>query len=88
MSLVRNGNGNGNSNQTTRYRDPFAMARDLLSWDPLFTGRPASAFAPAFEVSFAYCAPAITFAMPGRISAGSTKPSVMPWRMLATFSRK
>jgi HSP20 family protein len=48
MALVRNGNGNG-STQTTRYRDPFAMARDLLSWDP-FVGRPASAFAPAFEV--------------------------------------
>jgi HSP20 family protein len=47
MSLARNGT---NGNQTTRYRDPFAMARDLLSWDPLFTTRPASAFAPAFEV--------------------------------------
>jgi HSP20 family protein len=47
MSLVRNGT------STARYRDPFAMARDLLSWDPLFatpTGRPARAFAPAFEV--------------------------------------
>jgi HSP20 family protein len=32
-------------------RDPFtAMARELLSWDPLFAGRPASAFSPAFEV--------------------------------------
>lgn len=48
MALVRNGNGNGN--QAARYRDPFAMARDLLSWDPLFSTRPASAFAPAFEV--------------------------------------
>jgi HSP20 family protein len=26
------------------------MARELLSWDPFFSGRPASAFAPAFEV--------------------------------------
>jgi len=34
----------------TRYRDPFAVARELLSWDPFFVGRPASAFAPAFEV--------------------------------------
>ncbi len=33
-----------------RYRDPFSMARELLSWDPFFSGRPASAFAPAFEV--------------------------------------
>lgn len=50
MSLVRtttNGNGSGS---VTRYRDPFSMARELLSWDPLFGGRPASAFAPAFEV--------------------------------------
>jgi len=52
MSLVlRNGNSNGNGNgSVTRYRDPFAMARDLLSWDPFFGGRPASAFSPAFEV--------------------------------------
>lgn len=41
---------NGNNTTTTRYRDPFAMARELLSWDPFFGGRPASAFAPAFEV--------------------------------------
>lgn len=47
MSLAtRNGN---TSNNVTRYRDPFSMARDLLSWDP-FTGRPASAFSPAFSV--------------------------------------
>jgi HSP20 family protein len=49
MSLVtRNGNSNGTS--VTRYRDPFSMARELLSWDPFFGGRPATAFAPAFEV--------------------------------------
>jgi len=47
MSLVRNSQ---NTTPTTRYRDPFSMARELLSWDPFFTGRPASAFAPAFEV--------------------------------------
>ncbi len=34
----------------TTNRDPFSMARELLSWDPFFTGRPASAFSPAFEV--------------------------------------
>ncbi|HEU0035997.1 MAG TPA: Hsp20/alpha crystallin family protein [Kofleriaceae bacterium] len=51
MSLVRNGTGNGNGNtNVTRYRDPFSMARELLSWDPFFGNRPASAFAPAFEV--------------------------------------
>lgn len=41
---------NGTPNNTTRYRDPFSIARELLAWDP-FTGRPAaSAFSPAFEV--------------------------------------
>lgn len=46
MSLVRN-----SSNGTTRYRDPFAAARDLLGWDPFYTARPAaSAFSPSFEV--------------------------------------
>jgi len=49
MSLIRTNNGNGNQS-VTRYRDPFAVARELLSWDPFFVGRPASAFAPAFEV--------------------------------------
>jgi len=38
------------SNGTTRYRDPFTLARELMSWDPFFAGRPATAFAPAFEV--------------------------------------
>ena len=39
-----------NATPASRYasRDPFAFARELLSWDP-FTQRP-SAFAPAFEV--------------------------------------
>ncbi|MBA3501637.1 MAG: Hsp20/alpha crystallin family protein [Deltaproteobacteria bacterium] len=47
MSLVRNAS-NGSA---TRYRDPLAMARDLLGWDPFYTARPASsAFSPAFEV--------------------------------------
>ena len=38
------------TNGATRYRDPFSFARELLSWDPFFAGRPATAFAPAFEV--------------------------------------
>ncbi|MBX3155368.1 MAG: Hsp20/alpha crystallin family protein [Deltaproteobacteria bacterium] len=54
MSLVlRNSNSNRDSNHVTRYRDPFSMARELLGWDPFFSGvssRAASAFAPAFEV--------------------------------------
>jgi HSP20 family protein len=50
MSLVRNTPGNGTGSSVARYRDPFSMARELLSWDPLFGGRPASAFSPAFEV--------------------------------------
>jgi HSP20 family protein len=45
MALVRNSaNGNGR-------RDPYSIARELLNWDPFFAAaRPASAFAPAFEV--------------------------------------
>ena len=46
MSLVRT-NGNGTSKVS---RDPYSLARELLGWDPFFTGRPASAFSPAFEV--------------------------------------
>ena len=44
---------NGTAPTTARYvaRDPFQMARDLLSWDPFFgSGRQPSAFVPAFEV--------------------------------------
>jgi HSP20 family protein len=48
MSLVRS-NGNGNGGRSIA-RDPYSLARDLLGWDPFFTGRPSSAFAPAFEV--------------------------------------
>ena len=47
MALVRTTNGNGNRTLT---RDPYSLARELLGWDPFFGGRPASAFAPAFEV--------------------------------------
>lgn len=47
MALVRNSQ---NHTTTSRYRDPFQMARELMSWDPFFAGRPASAFAPSFEV--------------------------------------
>jgi HSP20 family protein len=54
MALVtRNGNGNGNgSTAPARYyaRDPFQVARELLSWDPFFGARQVSAFVPAFEV--------------------------------------
>ncbi len=47
MALVRNSqSGSG----VTRYSDPFHMARELLSWDPFFAGRQASAFSPSFEV--------------------------------------
>jgi len=57
MSLaLRNSGSNSNGSTTSasgsvaRYRDPFSMARELLSWDPFFGGRPATAFSPAFEV--------------------------------------
>lgn len=46
MALVRN-NANGNRPSV---RDPYSLARELLNWDPFFSARPASAFAPAFEV--------------------------------------
>jgi HSP20 family protein len=45
MSLALRTNGN-----SVRYRDPFAMARDLLTWDPFYAAREAPAFTPAFEV--------------------------------------
>jgi HSP20 family protein len=45
-SLVRT-NGNGNKQLS---RDPYSLARELLGWDPFFSGRPASAFSPSFEV--------------------------------------
>lgn len=45
MSLVRT-----NGTTTKVSRDPYSLARELLGWDPFFTGRPASAFSPAFEV--------------------------------------
>lgn len=51
MSLITRNNGNGNTpTAPTRYRDPFQMARELLSWDPFYGGRQVSAFVPAFEV--------------------------------------
>ena len=53
MSLVARTNGNGNTTTSpARYvaRDPFQVARDLLSWDPFFGNRQVSAYVPAFEV--------------------------------------
>ena len=50
MSLALRTPGNGSSSQVARYRDPFSVARELLSWDPFFSREPVSAFAPAFEV--------------------------------------
>ena len=53
MSLTLRNNGNTPTNSgaaVARYRDPFSMARELLSWDPFFGGRQVTAFAPAFEV--------------------------------------
>jgi HSP20 family protein len=51
MSLVTRTNGNSPT-APARYvaRDPFQVARELLSWDPFFAGRQVSAFVPAFEV--------------------------------------
>jgi HSP20 family protein len=50
MSLALRNSGNGNGTSVARYRDPFSMARELLSWDPFFGARPATAFSPSFEV--------------------------------------
>jgi HSP20 family protein len=47
MSLALRTNGNGHRSLA---RDPYSLARELFHWDPLFTGRSVSAFAPAFEV--------------------------------------
>jgi HSP20 family protein len=47
MSLALRTNGNGHR---TLVRDPYSLARELLSWDPFFTDRRVSAFAPSFEV--------------------------------------
>jgi HSP20 family protein len=50
MSLaLRNGTSTQGSS-AARYRDPFSMARELLSWDPFYGGRQVTAFSPAFEV--------------------------------------
>ena len=48
MSLLARTNGNTPVRYTAR--DPFQVARDLLSWDPFFGNRQVSAFVPAFEV--------------------------------------
>lgn len=50
MSLALRNGTSSNNTASARYRDPFAMARELLSWDPFYGGRPASAFSPSFEV--------------------------------------
>jgi HSP20 family protein len=50
MAIVRTSNGTNGSSNTRLARDPYSIARELLNWDPFFTARPASAFAPAFEV--------------------------------------
>ena len=49
MSIIAR-QSNSNAQSATRYRDPFQVARDLLSWDPFSGGRQVSAFVPAFEV--------------------------------------
>lgn len=46
-------------------RDPFTMARDLLSWDPFFGGRQPSAFTPAFEVKETHDAFVLRADLPG-----------------------
>jgi HSP20 family protein len=53
MSLVTRTSNGTSSTTPARYaaRDPFQVARELLSWDPFFGGRQqVSAFVPPFEV--------------------------------------
>ena len=51
MSLALRNAASSPAASVARYRDPFSMARELLSWDPFFgNGRQVTAFAPAFEV--------------------------------------
>ncbi|HWU90206.1 MAG TPA: Hsp20/alpha crystallin family protein [Kofleriaceae bacterium] len=50
LALRNNGNSSNPSNPVVRYRDPFSLARELLSWDPFYGGRQVTAFSPAFEV--------------------------------------
>ena len=69
MSLVRNTPSNSTGSSVARYRDPFSMARELLSWDPLFGGRPASAFSPAFEVKETADAFILKADLPGVVEA-------------------
>ena len=47
MALIRT---TSNGVSRSSIRDPYSLARELLSWDPFISARPTSAFAPAFEV--------------------------------------
>jgi len=69
MSLALRNTSNNNGT-VTRYRDPFAMARELLSWDPFFTDRRVSAFSPAFEVKETADAFVLKGDLPGVAEAG------------------
>lgn len=59
MSLVRR------ESTPVRYRDPFALARDLFAWDPFGDQRPAATFAPTFEVKETSDAYVVRADMPG-----------------------
>ena len=52
MSLQTRNTTNNGSGSPVRYvaRDPFQVARELLSWDPFASGRQMSAYVPPFEV--------------------------------------
>ncbi len=63
MALTLRTNGTAAPRQVSR--DPFHMARELVSWDPIFAGRPASAFSPAFEVKETHDAFVVKADLPG-----------------------
>jgi HSP20 family protein len=50
MAIVTRNNSNDSSSPARYARDPFQVARELLSWDPFSGGRQVSAYVPAFEV--------------------------------------
>jgi HSP20 family protein len=50
MAIVTRNSSNDSSSPARYARDPFQVARELLSWDPFSGGRQVSAYVPAFEV--------------------------------------
>jgi HSP20 family protein len=66
MSLITRRDSNGSATAPYRARDPFAVARELLNWDPFSYGsRQVVNFAPAFEVKESADAYLVAADLPG-----------------------